>query len=679
MYNFISPYGTITKYEVPALKGFFIFPRSDSSDAGWTAVRDPDTGELVLPGQPGGEGPYRFIGWGGDTEPAWRINHTPGDFFYGEIDWFGPYKDTANLAKGRYRLSYHGPVTRYFGTDAFRYGSAENHNNVYMEGRCIAVAPYPVLGAALRVEVPEPVDGNPPGPPTIVLIAICQASQGEYVYRKVIPSFSYGVTRRGYSEEFRAREMEPYDEKENPTGWLTIGSFSASIASQFGGATVPDARVPWFFNRSGSKAVTVRECRTTIDILGNLELQQSYNKFTVTIAEDMYSASYEDSGQRGPGFTVVVTTKTIREADWENLTRWPSDTSPELFHRWAVVTIRQRMTMNGFLVVAADFVDDEEVELVYEISHSLRHNHFFYKGLDSVSDFPPGNEAYVNAGDIYGDMQHVAGLNLDVATVQDPYGATAVTFGYNEEAAYVLPGDDRHAAYRRFSGTRSVFETGIQDPDDPFSFFVFALIQHPHVVDLRHKYLASFVDYKIYAGYSTPLLDRYVYEQLYLPKEAEYTTMYSFKQPQEVTAPAVKGFSYTKVWAPGTAVAQGQYEWGNTHIEEYTVLDGLWYMPAFAETRWPANVPNPVDFHQFSTEYKLDTDMAPVYEVLQSISNGYRDLGSGVDDYGNLVFSMAYRDSEGNLKYYNHLDAGDLTELSKAVGDNIRFFQIGVS
>lgn len=681
--NLISPYGVIAKYEYPPLKGFFLHPKSDEADAGWTVTTNENTGEVNIPGTPGGGGTYRFIGWGLKGGAGWKVHHTPGDFFYGEIDWVGKQKNPDLPTHGKYRLSYHGPNTRYFGTDQFTYGSSSDHNNIYMEGRCIAVAPYPVLGAALRIEKEEPTpdqveEGAVPRD-VLVLVAVCLDGSEEKVLRKVIPSFSYGVTRTKYTDEFRKLEMEMFDDEDFPLGWEMIGSFSITEGTQHGGATLESPRVPWFFNESGTRAVCVRECSVKITIDGTEETQESYHKFSLTVSDGARNASYDDEGQDGPGFTVRVATKATRAPDWVNETKWPNTYSPKLTHKWAVVDIRQHITMNGYIVVASDFRGDEEVNIKYQISHYTRQNHFMYRGIDTEENIPEGYASYRNTNDIYGDVVYVNSLNLTVDMVQNPYGVTVPTILQDEEAFLVFPGDEKHHIYRRFSGTRSMFETGESDPNDPYTFFVFTLTQYPHVADLRQPYIASFIDYMVYAGYSTPLKDQYKYEQIYTGNTEDYTVIHEVKSPQSVTPPIHRGFDWRKVWAPVSGAVQGQYVWDTEHIKEYTVLDALWYTSALSAGRWPETAPNPTDFYENSTVYKFDTDMLPIKGILQSSSNGYRKLGSGRDDHGNLAFSMEYRNAEGELKYYNYLDNGSMDSLTKASGPNTRFFSIGVS
>lgn len=681
----LSPYGRITKYEYPPLKGFFVHPKSDASDTGWTVTTNEDTGEVYTPGTPGGGGTYRFIGWGLEDGAGWKVHHTPGDFFYGEIDWVGKDKNPDLPTHGKYRLSYHGPNTRYFGNDNFSYGSAEEHNNVYMEGRCIAVAPGAVLGAALRVEkeelTQEELDEGKVPKDILVLIVVALVGDEEHVYRKPLVSFSAGVTRTKYTEAFRNAEMALYDDDENPNGWYQIGSFTITEANQFGGATVGTPRVPWFFNESGSEAVCVRECDTTLDILGVEEVQKCYNKFLLTINDRGYLATYSDEGQAGPGFAVKITTLLDRNPNWVNTTRWPGQYSPMLEHTWAVIELRQVLTMNGYLVVASDYVGDEQVDLKYEIDHLLKFSHFLYRGEDDPVEFAAaGNENYANTGERWGDIWYVNDIEIDLDTVQDPYGITTVVSRMQEQAYLVMDHvDERHVIYSRLTGTRTEFETGEISQDDYVNYFTFSITQYPHVVDLRQPYIAAYSDYQVYTKLSPTLKDVYRSEQLYKGDSDTYTVIAENKDPQTTIPPISLGFDWDDVFASTYPASEGRYAWDVENAQEYRVLDGLWYLQGMQSGRWPESVPSPKDYLAFSTLYKLDTDMYPIHEQLQSSSKCYRNMGSGRDDYGHLAFSMEYRDREGELQYYNHLDNGDMTSLTRAYGENIRFFDIGVS
>lgn len=683
--NLISPYGAITKYEFPPLKGFFIHPKSDAADSGWTVTTNVDTGEVYIPGTSGGGGTYRFIGWGTDGRPGWKINHTPGDFYYGEVDWVGKQKNPALPTHGKYRLSYHGPTTRYFGSDRFSYGSSEDHNNIYMEGRCISVAPGPVLGAALRVEKTTPTAEEEEAGVTpidvLVLFVVCLVDDQEHVYRKELQSFSAGVTRTKYTEKFRNKEMALYDDDENPTGWYLIGSFSITSADQFGGATLGTPRVPWFFNESATEAVCVRECDTTLSILGVEEVQKSYNKFLLKIDANGFRATHSDEGQTGPGFTVKITTKLERNPDWVNNTPWPSVLSPAMIHTWAVIELRQVLVMTGHLIVAADYEGDTQVEMKYEIDHTLRFSHFLYKGDDDPEEFAAaGDSRYANTGDMYGDLVYVAGLDLDLDTVQEPFGKTTVVSSINEQAYLTIEAkNEKHPIYKRLSGTRTEFETGTIDPQDYINYYTFSLTQYPHVVDLRQHYLASYIDYLVYTKLLTTYKDRYKSEQIYTGESPDYTVIAENKDPQTTIPTIGLGFIWSDVFAAGYPATSGKYTWDVEHVEEYRVLDGLWYVAGMQEGRWPEDVPSPIGYFETSTVYKLDADMTPIHTQLQSPENCYRNMGSGRDDYGNLAFSLEYRTPEGELKYYNYLDNGDMVSLTKANGENIRFFSIGVS
>jgi hypothetical protein len=336
--------------------------------------------------------------------------------------------------------------------------------------------------------------------------------------------------------------------------------------------------------------------------------------------------------------------------------------------------------MNGYLIVAADYDGDTQVSVKYEIDHHRTQNHYCYKGIDNRSAFiGAGNGDYANTEELYGDMVYAFNFPPDAGTVNEPYGVTIPVTKTNETAYLVLPNNDRHYVYRKFTGTKAEYDTGELNPDDVIAYFEFFLAVYPHVLDIRQPYMAAFIDHVVYQGYEETLKNRYRMEQYFDGKAEEYIPIAEIQDAQASVPFIYVGFDFTKVWADTEAIAQGEYVWETPDVVEYVVLDGRWYMEGMSEVEWPSTVPNPADYRRNSLVVKLDTHMDTVHEILQSVLNGYRNLGSGVDDFGNRALSLEYRDDKGDAKYFNYLEDGDLDLLTGATGGNTRYFNIGVS
>lgn len=138
----------------------------------------------------------------------------------GNIDWKGLYVN----GKPTKVLSWRGPNTRYFRDTISSYGFYIDPfiQVVYQNGKLFAVAPYPVLGAAITRDS----DGKE------WLIVICKQGRADVVYRK---------------PNKESMSMALYNEITAPDGWQRIGYFPLS-------ASHDEARTPWFFNGTGTEA-----------------------------------------------------------------------------------------------------------------------------------------------------------------------------------------------------------------------------------------------------------------------------------------------------------------------------------------------------------------------------------------------------------------------------------------
>ena len=684
MFNAISPYGRVVSYEPAPKKGIFVRPASDAAPGGWSPERHPDTGAPILPGTPDGARPYRVLRREADESGEWNCVHHAGTFFYGEIDWRGGLKSISKPQEGRWRLSYHGPNSRYFGTDAFSYGNEETHNNVYMEGRCIAVAPFPVLGAALQVE--ELGDGNR----EITLVVACKSGTADAFYTRRFKGG--GVLRNAYTEEFRNSSMELFHEIHNPDGWVALGSFTLDTSvTQGDSCDVYGARAPWFFNESGDKAVCTRECDVSFSIEAVPVTHRGYNHYRATLTNS--AVSYEDLGNTN-GFSFDVETEILRQPNHVSVTRWPDYRYPLATHVWEVYTVDQKMRMSGDYRVAVDYAGDEMKYLTARVQYLRRHGHHYYRGLD---EYPhpewvphpdplnpnPFDEVVSNDYDFRGDyyFKQNAGAGIPAS---EPSGITG-PFVYTNDFIMLVPdgSDSTHWIYRRLSGSRSEYETGTRDPADTILYYMFHLSLFPHFWEFRNsEQTAVYGEEKVFQGsWGVPAIQdfRYETEHYYDGREKDYEKFMVRNLPVSTVSgqnpnPWQTEDHFIHFYAEVTKPSEVGEKITNNRA--CMTIHTLWPMELLEN--WPTTVPGPIHFYarQF---FDMDSGMYPLHQHLQSISKSYRNCGFGVDDFGNTAYSVEYMDHNDEVAYYSSLWKGDMSSLTKAEGENARFFPIGVS
>lgn len=668
-FNVGSPFGRIVSYEPIAFKGFILHPKSDEAPNGWTYTPGED-GAAEKPGAPGGGAPYRFIG----KPPAaqWNCHHTPGTQFVGEIDWKGKQKSAPRPHYGHYRLSYHGPASRHFASEAFTYGGDDSHNNIYCEGKCIAVAPYPVLGACLReVETEESKEARISNPalPQIKewwVFVVCKQGGTDAIYKRRQTS---GVLRGEYTEEFRAASMKTYDEKTNPEGWVPIGFLTLTFGSQGTSCQLAQADTPWFFNESGTVAVCVRRCSLTLDAgarVGSIT-RPGYNVHRIQLTEDGYT--HTDLRNDG-GFNYDIVTTVEEGPELVVDTKWPIESSPTLSHSWDTYRIDQRITCIGEYTVGVDFSRDTMLRLKVVVNYSRWHRQNMYYGTDPVPHPTTFQVAHSNHTDKLGDWYNYEGpQNGEWA------GQTETWLKVNDKANLKFDTNDVHWLYRRLSGSFTEFSTGEPDPDDQALYFVWLMDVYPHHLDSRNGHLAVFTEEKVnqQRGSGADVFTFETEQRYYAADSSEYEKFME-KKGDDVYSP---GSTYTGVgtgWLYSKLI-DSDYSIGNTDRVAFKDVDIP--IPPELDAQWPANVPKPSDFY-YGKHFTEKQGMLSMSVLLHSISKSYREGGFGVDDFGNAVMSMKYKDHEDKERYYNYVSGGDLSSITLAYGENQHFYKLGV-
>jgi len=669
-FNVQSPYGVIREYRPIEFKGFFLHPKSDSAPEGWTYTPGAEPPQSK-PGEAGGSAPYRFIGKP-PTRP-WVCYHTPGTFLYGEVDWRGRWKDTDKLHRGRYRLSYHGPASRYFVDPEFSYGSSDTHNNIYEEGRCIAVAPFPVLGACLRLmqDAHHLAMGGIDPPMIWYVIAVCKDGNRDVVLRKPRRA---GVLGPDYTDEFRAASMRMYDKDEAPDGWLELGSATLSTATQGTNCAVNIAKTPWFFNSEGTQAACVRECEFDMDggaAIGTVR-RSGYNVFTMNVSE--HYASFADL-RNDPGYGYTLTVKTSKEDELRVVTKWPYTTSrPALEHSWDVYVVDLELRCLGEYTVGVDYRDNTFVRLRVksDIKRTQKQNMYF--GTDPIPHPESALAGDSNAGDKYGDIYNYEGPDRGELS-----GATEQWAAVNDKVFLDFSGDgtDTHWLYRRFSGSRTEFMTGVSDPEDQNLYYVWKLNTYPHHVDVRTPHIISYVEEDVMQmlAYPAPVAHYESEQHYYIGEGNDYKKIMERRIEDTFASAGGEATGIGRGWL-FSDVVDGRYTIGTTTTVSFKDVDIP--IPLELDYDWPENVPSLSESY-YNQIYSLGDGMYPLRDMLQSIAKNVRVGGYGVDDFENAAVSMQYVDHEYQTKQYNFLTGGDLGSVTSADGENQRFYKLGVS
>lgn len=268
---------------------------------------------------PGGSAGY--VSW---KNGQWKFI-PDADIQAGNIDWRGAYVN----GKPTKTLTWSGPTSRYFdgGRKYFTFNdvtsvwrSSTFHPNVYENGRLLAVAPRPVLGAA-----------------------ITQDSLGK---EWIVVVTSLGplkriVYRRPYE---RSDSSALYDPITNPDGWKEIGHYSAPPDERWG-----EPRSPWFFNGDGTAAQTMETIALAEGELPPARMVRIELRISDT------------------GVTWINHGNLNEEANWVNVSSqcvsdYTAKENGNLFGSGS-----ETVTHSGRTVIAVDYLDDREILAIMQV------------------------------------------------------------------------------------------------------------------------------------------------------------------------------------------------------------------------------------------------------------------------------------------------------------------------
>lgn len=251
----------------------------EEKDAIAVGTVDPVSGFLVSPHNAlpaDGIGGPRLIyrAWG-----RWHLSKKTG-VQAGTMDWRGEY---INGQPTRI-LSFDGPRSRYFPPTI---SSQFFDSAIYKNGKLFAIAPITVLGAAMMRD--EQGDDW--------LVAVGNDGRKDVIYRR--PNKA-------------SNSAELYHPQSQPDGWQQVGEFVSP-------GDYREAKRPWLFNGSGTRAATLRELETpqTLEVVGRrlviLELTLTGGAAIIQPRENVegwntkLTETRQGTGESSENFTAVHT------------------------------------------------------------------------------------------------------------------------------------------------------------------------------------------------------------------------------------------------------------------------------------------------------------------------------------------------------------------------------------
>lgn len=360
---FYSPLSSPLGWFLPDGKGIYTRPASTDAPDGWGEPRW-DTSVTpnvpIVPGTPGG--PFERVLL---KKTSTTYKSSPSRYFQksGNIYWTGEYRKPGSTAKGRYCLSYAGPKLRYFKEEGFSYGDTPDHNEIYILGQYAAVAPFPVTGACMRkLDYTDRVTGEITQ--EWYIIASMSTEGRDVFYRKL---WKGPISVGNMSDEVREYEMKLYSEEDEIYyGWEPMGSFP-KMADAYSPET------PWFFNRSGTEAVTVRRTKKT------------FNNGSASTEEDYYVRLQATVGEKSVTFTTLgnnppMTYKEIHKKVHPDVYEYTD--SQGYPHTWQEDHVFVTIELTGEQYVFGDYKGDTLywAKMKYDILR--KQEHYFTEGLD---------------------------------------------------------------------------------------------------------------------------------------------------------------------------------------------------------------------------------------------------------------------------------------------------------
>lgn len=628
-YNFI--FQTTLPQGIASIKFRLVFRGKLGQEEDAVAVGSirPHSGFVVTPdyapadGLMGSRHIYRYAN-------RWMLSDETG-LVAGNIDWKGWYDPTTG--KPTKTLSWNGPQARYFPDwGAPQTGDGPFSPEIFQNGELYAVAPYPVLGAAIRK------DQNG----AEWLIVICKDGAADTVYQR-------------HNKKNDSPAL--YDPVTNPEGWQLFGRYTHDELDLLPGERW-EADRPWFFNGTGTEA---RAMRQGYKMIGSRIYRSLFQlKFTTESAGAMVN---EDN--------------TSIQAPWSESKTCTHESSSDpnsvcvgqcggVMHGSGSTkeTYTNSGLSSGEMIATVDYNATGPVYAKYSVR---------YNGNKTFSEETSGQHSTVCGADGYGGVNFCSSpsnYNLNVFTriMED-------SPGYSE--VITMSGPLEVKLWSRTGMRRSVYSNRTEDTGgnvtysqslEVFSDLVttYSFIQY---MDLRNGIMSVFTQTVSEQGLGTA---------------DPFSSQFG-----ELLPVLMSVRSEQKLYSPGGTIVLHENPQGNVNV----LVDQL---PAFPRTSYdllgwyPSDVKTDGNISYIKI-YDLDSkpwrDMAcnseQSYDVVVTQMDVYSLLGGSwaVDNSDNMLtaaMARSYSPRRNTTNYFSYISGGNLGQLIPLAPENSRYSGIGV-
>lgn len=370
----------------------FLTKPTNDSDKGWGFPLVDENGVRLPLGTLDGDKQIKSLLY----ERNWRRGDNPGNQVYGNIDWRGPVIDE-NTGE-RLRLTYNGPAMRYFADGVFNYDQSPVSKEIYCKGGYYAIAPKPVLGAALRS-----IDD------VLYIFALCKDNSADVLYvRKAPESPVYGTLSLD-----QIIAMQGVYDHATGEGWRILTRIERQTIDHppEQEEEALEATTPWFFNESCTQAACMRDVLVTFTDANAEEYQElGKAKYLLNIGDLITDSHvfdylgnlsrpkfqekyYHDIINTGPGYEPFVFCFTPcgfpnpseNDEPCYDISGLDPEDGPEpiqVIHYYVRFAWLQERIIGGEYIIACDFDGDMPVSCTINFYSFRRHQQEFNWGVD---------------------------------------------------------------------------------------------------------------------------------------------------------------------------------------------------------------------------------------------------------------------------------------------------------
>lgn len=621
--NFTSPFVKPIEYDAGPKYGFIVFPHSTEAPEGWGDPTKEEDGTPITPGTEGGPNPNRFVAYKESRKfTGWKSYRSPSRQVAGPIDWKGPHMDPTSDKSKRYVLSYWGPTSRHFNYGYFEYGSDDKHREIYLNGKLLAIAPYPVLGAAIKVF--SYIDYNSPTQAVVEekwLVAIVKIGSADECYMRPLPD---PINYDDVTDEHRY-DMVQLKNFMYPNGWEAVGTL-------VGQSNAYPADTPWFFNESCTEARCLRMHVKNFDPGTGVNIEEDVYveyKVRITCNEVFKTALFENLGlEAACRFDYLERTERYQQS-------WLYNDDPA--NEWQEDIIETRVDCDGKMLVAVDYRGDELLKAYY-VQDAERAFYFYWMlGVGTANSGRTDGEPVdrTEAGKIiaYLPGTHQQGRwmsSVEAATLQVTNVATGAT-ELEHKLQYVA------------AMSKTMFDTGVDVEADRIIYYWESLFTRLHHLDLRGMLLVGHTDsVSNFFGTTTPYRTSTIYNTEWMDAGSKSRDPYT---PSE----GRKGFFDV---ANRGATGGKYWVWERTHMESWPVLvsesisrityEGGWLDPNLNEALYEPWIWDNVDAFFATLPEAPYMRIWPMPRVLGDPLAYRENAIFGVDEGGNYLINYEY-------------------------------------